>query len=143
MRISAKAEYACIAMYELARSYRDAQPARIKTIAEQHTISPGFLVLILLGPTNDGLVTSRRGAGGGYHLARPPEQVSLADIVHAVDIPVPHGTAGKNKVRSPVQQALRKVWNDIEDQEQSYLRQVHLAELVRRTQGSDLASYQI
>jgi Rrf2 family protein len=152
MRISAKAEYACIAMYELALSRPEAPPARVKTIADRHGISPRFLVQILLQLKNAGLVMSSRGAGGGYHLARPPEKISLADVIEAVDVPSLHGNASRQAARapalsktrtSPIEDALRNVWGEIEKQEERYLRQVTLADLVRQSQDNGVASYQI
>src|SRR3954452_13586856 len=74
MRVSAKAEYACIAMLELASSYGETQPVRVKTIADQHGIPQRFLVQILLQLKGAGYVTSIRGASGGYQLVRPPEE---------------------------------------------------------------------
>src|SRR5438105_14062618 len=127
MRISAKAEYACIAMFELALTHADAAPARVKTIAERHRISPQFLVQILLQLKNAGLVLSSRGAGGGYHLAESPDQISLADIVHAVEPPSGRSRTGS---LSPIMNALRDVWDSIEPQEERCLRDVTLADLV-------------
>ena len=60
MRISAKAEYACIAMIELATSHGEPQPVRIKTIADNHGIPQRFLVQILLQLKGAGLVVSVR-----------------------------------------------------------------------------------
>ena len=85
MRVSAKAEYACVAMMELAGSYSDPQPVRIKAIADAQGIPPRFLVQILLALKTAGLVVSVRGAAGGYQLARPPDSISLASIINAID----------------------------------------------------------
>src|SRR5258708_1237978 len=82
---SAKAEYACIAMLELATQYGDPQPLRLKSIADAHEIPQRFLVQILLHLKGAGLVVSTRGASGGYVLARPPEQISLADVIRVID----------------------------------------------------------
>ena len=64
MRISAKTEYACIAMLELASQYGSGTPVRIRRIAERHDVPPRFLVQILLQLKGAGLVTSVRGAAG-------------------------------------------------------------------------------
>src|SRR3984893_17517508 len=85
MRISAKAEYACVAMLELAANHADAQPVRIKAIADAQGIPPRFLVQILLQLKTAGLVASVRGASGGYQLARAPESISLAAVINAID----------------------------------------------------------
>src|SRR5206468_6866138 len=85
MRVSAKAEYACIAMYELAVNYGDPQPVRVKAIAEAHGIPLRFLVQILLQSKGAGLVASIRGAAGGYQLARSAAEVSLANVINVID----------------------------------------------------------
>ncbi len=86
MRVSAKAQYACIAMLELAAHHGDQHAlVQVKTIADTHGISQRFLVQILLQLKAAGLVRSARGAAGGYQLARPPETVTLADVIHAID----------------------------------------------------------
>src|SRR4051812_21890208 len=85
MRISAKAEYACVAMLELAASYDDPQPVRVKSIADAQGIPQRFLVQILLQLKTAGLVASVRGAAGGYQLAKAPDHISLADVINAID----------------------------------------------------------
>jgi Rrf2 family protein len=87
MRISAKAEYACVAMLELARNYNEAQPLRIKAIADSQGIPPRFLVQILLQLKAAGLVVSARGAAGGYQLSRPPTNITLAEVIKAIEVP--------------------------------------------------------
>ena len=85
MRVSAKAEYACIAAMELAANYADPQPVRVKAIADAHGIPQRFLVQILLQLKGAGLVASIRGAAGGYQLARSPESISLAEVLNTID----------------------------------------------------------
>ena len=85
MLFSAKAEYACVAMLELAARYGDPRPVRLADIADTHGIPQPFLVQILLQLKGAGLVASTRGAAGGYHLARRPEEISLADIITVID----------------------------------------------------------
>src|SRR5436309_15625149 len=89
MRLSAKAQYACIAMLELAQNHPDPQLVQVKTIADTHGISQRFLVQILLQLKVNGLVRSIRGAAGGYQIARRPDSTSLADIINAVEQPAP------------------------------------------------------
>jgi Rrf2 family protein len=144
MRISAKAEYACIAMLHLALNYRSPVPARIKAIADAHGIPQRFLVQILLQLKTAGLVVSVRGASGGYQLARPPEQISLADIIGSVidrtHAQRPELGALRN---SAALKAVRSVWNDIQAEEQRLLEELSLAELGRRSQEKSELSYQI
>src|SRR4051794_2095297 len=87
MLFSAKAEYACVAMLELASRYGDARPVRLSDVADKHGISDRFLVQILLDLKRAGLVDSTRGAAGGYALARRPEEISLYDVLRVIDPP--------------------------------------------------------
>src|SRR3972149_5143078 len=72
MKISAKTEYACIAMMELASQFGTGEPVRIRRIAERHDVPPRFLVQILLQLKGAGLVASIRGAAGGGQLVKTP-----------------------------------------------------------------------
>jgi Rrf2 family protein len=144
MRISAKAEYACVAMLELAANYAEAQPVRIKTIADAQGIPQRFLVQILLQLKTAGLVASVRGASGGYQLARPPASITLASVINAIDdrTLAPRSALAEAN-RSSAVQTLLGVWRAIQAEEQSILQQLTLAELVRRTEQSNALSYQI
>ena len=144
MRVSAKAEYACVAMLELAASHRAPQPLRIKSIADAQGIPQRFLVQILLQLKTAGLVASVRGAAGGYQLARPPEKISLADVIMAID---DRGLTVRSALgeahRSPAVEVLLTTWREVQEQEQRLLESLTLAELLRRAQQTSSASYQI
>ena len=144
MRISAKAEYACVAMLELAANYAEPQPVRIKAIADSQGIPQRFLVQILLQLKTAGLVASVRGAAGGYQLAKPPDGISLAAIINAIDdrALTPRSALGEAH-RSPVVETLLSVWREIQAGQQNMLEQLTLAELMRRTQQANGLSYQI
>ena len=143
MRMSAKAQYACIAMLELARNSRMNQPLQVRNIAEAHGISPRFLVQILLQLKVNGLVRSLRGAAGGYQLARSAENISLADIIHAIDDNVAAlPPTFKSLKPSAASEALKSVFKDVDAKEREMLRAVSLAELLRRSEASEV-SYQI
>jgi Rrf2 family transcriptional regulator, cysteine metabolism repressor len=144
MRVSAKGQYACVAMVELAAHYGDPGPTHIKAIAESHGISQRFLVQILLQLKVNGLVESVRGAAGGYHLARPPERISLADVINAIDHPPPPApTALRGLLPSLAVRALSAVLQEVQAKEQEMLEETTLADLVRRTAQSGTLSYQI
>jgi Rrf2 family cysteine metabolism transcriptional repressor len=85
MRISAKAEYACLAVIELARPGGNGTPRRVRDIAEAQGIPERYLVQILLQLKAAGIVQSSRGSDGGYHLVRRAEEMTVADIVRAID----------------------------------------------------------
>src|SRR5207248_3700059 len=120
MRASAKAEYACVAMIELAANYAEPQPVRVKAIADAHGIPPRFLVQILLQLKGAGLVASIRGASGGYQLARRPDQISLADVMNVIDRQ-PRAKGTNHGAPTPVTEALRSIWAEIEAEEQRML----------------------
>ena len=86
MRVSAKADYAIRAAVELAAAGEG--PVKGDRIAQAQDIPSNFLENILGDLRNAGLVASRRGADGGYWLARPAEEISLANIIRAVDGPL-------------------------------------------------------
>src|SRR5437870_9453437 len=120
MRVSAKAEYACVAMLELAANHGDPQPVRVKAIADAHGIPLRFLVQILLQLKGAGLVVSTRGAAGGYRLARPPEQISLAHVINVTDRQsAPRFDPALTLSRAV--QAVRLVWSEIQAEEQRML----------------------
>src|SRR3954454_19660991 len=106
MKISAKAEYACLAMLALARPRSGGAPVRIREIAESHSIPERYLVQILLQLKGAGLVTSTRGASGGYRLARPAEDIMLGEVLNAIDGP----GEPPREAHEPAAQALALVW---------------------------------
>ena len=87
MKISAKAEYACLAVLALARKSAEDPPVRIREISAAHGIPERYLVQILLQLKGAGLVMSTRGAAGGYRLARPAASISLGEVLTAIDGP--------------------------------------------------------
>ncbi len=86
MRVSAKADYALRAVAELAAA--DAGPLKRERIAAAQRIPMDYLENILLELKHVGIVQSQRGAAGGFRLARPPDEISLADVIRAVDGPM-------------------------------------------------------
>lgn len=143
MKISAKAEYACVAMVELASRFTTGQPVQIKTIAELHDISPRFLVQILLQLKGAGLVASSRGSAGGYQLARVPESITLAEVIYCIDRSPQAPAAFSDLPRSSVVQTLRELWREVTSAEQMLLARTSLADLLKRSQEGEGLSYQI
>lgn len=88
MKISAKAEYAVRAALELAASYSSETPVKAELISRAQDIPAKFLESILLDLRRADLVRSQRGAVGGYWLSRRPSEVTIADIIRAVDGPL-------------------------------------------------------
>ncbi|GIW96592.1 MAG: Rrf2 family transcriptional regulator [Pirellulaceae bacterium] len=141
MTVSAKTEYACLAMLELAAHFGRGEPLRIRQIAEKHGIPSRFLVQILIQLRNAGLVVSTRGATGGYQLARDPRTISLAEVVNVAE-----GVSETTSVAapdSPFRGVLIALWNEAARQRQQLLESVSLAELVDRASRSPQPMYYI
>ena len=133
MKVSAKTEYACIAVMELAANYGSPEPVRIRNIAERHFVPPRFLVQILLQLKGAGIVASTRGASGGYNLIPRPEDVTLGHVMGIIDGPmqVPKRTFDPTS-ESEASRILNDVWEVAEHQRQDYLNNITFADLVKR-----------
>jgi len=98
--LSNKAKYGLKAMLVLAERRGAAQPTGILEIAQDQNIPKKFLDAILLELRRSGLVHSRKGRGGGYALAKPPEEISVGRIVRVLDGPLaPIACASKTAYR--------------------------------------------
>lgn len=141
MKFSAKTEYACLAMLELARAYETGEPVRIRTIADEHGIPSRFLVQILLQLKGAGLAASTRGAAGGYQLAKPPDEITLEEVMSVVDgqDKLPNPAAAK----SPIRRALLKAWRDVATSRLEMLRDITFADLAARASGELEQMYHI
>ena len=135
MLFSAKAEYACVAMLELAARYGDPRPARLADVADKHGIPPRFLVQILLDLKRAGLVASTRGAAGGYTLARSPDDVTLYDVLKVIDPPEQPDRSDDKLQPTVFVHNVRAVWDRMVDAQQAILKRTTLADLVQQSQG--------
>jgi Rrf2 family protein len=86
-QLSKRTQYSLRALYALSRNY-GRQPVLITRIAEEEAIPKKFLEQILLSLKKCGLVSSKRGKGGGYSLARPPDQITVAAVIRLIDGPL-------------------------------------------------------
>src|SRR5271166_5169943 len=108
MNTSVKGEYALHAIFDLA-SQRPGEPVRIAEIARRQKIPQKFLELILAGLKQSGFVESRRGAEGGYLLARPAESITVGEVLRSVE-----GThAGKGRSRRKTQTPFTDMWQQV------------------------------
>ncbi|HET7326094.1 MAG TPA: Rrf2 family transcriptional regulator [Nocardioidaceae bacterium] len=87
MRVSAKSDYALRALIEIAQ-HADDGPVSAEQIGRRQDIPHGFLQSILADLRRAGVVMSQRGQSGGWRLSRPAEEVSVADVIRAVDGPL-------------------------------------------------------
>ena len=133
MKVSAKAEYACLAVLALAEQGPDAPPLRIREISESHGIPERYLVQILLQLKGSGLVASTRGAAGGYRLARDPETISIREVLSAVDGPDASVRELPQANRNAAQ-SLGRLWDRVREAERAVLDQTTVATLVAQSQ---------
>lgn len=134
MNISSRCEYACRALIELARVHHTQAPITATVIAERRRIPEKYLVHILLQMKRVGLIRSLRGAQGGYMLAKPPEKITLLDIVEAIDGPVLQPQAGDREEAKD----LEPVWKDAARRVENALRETSLRDIVEQVTASNM-----
>ncbi|MCK2214136.1 Rrf2 family transcriptional regulator [Actinomadura sp. ATCC 31491] len=127
MRVSARTDYALRAVSELAAAPPGPVPA--ERIAAAQNIPRRFLDNILLQLRRAGLIHSLRGPEGGYWLARPPEEITLADVVLVVEgKPEYQERGGYPGVAKP----LAEVWTALREHEERLLAEITFAQIVER-----------
>lgn len=127
VNLSAKTEYACIAVLELAARYASDEPVRIRDIAEKHGVPSRFLVQILLQLKGLGIVASTRGAAGGYQLVRPPSEITLEQVMSAME-----GTMeikSNATVSTPITRTLAKAWQQLVTEQRVFLQGITFGDL--------------
>jgi Rrf2 family protein len=131
VRVSAKADYAIRAAVELAAAGDG--PTKGEQLAQAQRIPPNFLENILGDLRNAGIVASRRGADGGYWLARAADEVSLADVIRAVDGPLANvrGVRSEQLEYHGTAEGLRDVWVAVRATLRAVLERVTLADVAR------------
>ena len=132
MRVSAKVDYALRAMLELAAA---GGLVKGEHIATAQGIPQKFLETILTELRHAELVASRRGVEGGYALARPAEEISLADVIRAVEGPIAtvRGVRPDEVVYRGAASALGAVWIELRVAIRGVLEETTLADVVARS----------
>lgn len=134
MNISGRCDYACRAMLELALHYETGQPIPAQTIAGVRNIPEKYLTHILLQLKRARLAKSTRGAQGGYALSKPPREISLCDIIEAIDGPILaptlHGNEGSNEPCS--------FWPKIAANVIYILQEITLSDMLDMTQKNNM-----
>lgn len=138
VRISAKADYAVRASIELA-SEEVVTPVKGERIADAQKIPLRFLENILGELRHAGLVQSQRGAEGGYWLSRPPDEITLAEIIRAVEGPLAttRGERPEDLEYRGASEPLQMVWIALRANIREVLESVSLADIV----GDDLPGW--
>jgi Rrf2 family protein len=126
MNISVKGQYALSAVFDLALANQNT-PVKIADIARRQKIPQKFLELILAGLKQGGFVESRRGAEGGYLLARPPETIHVGEVVRYVE----GSKNSRGRLRRKGESPLGDLWQRVDDAVSEVLDRTTFADLVR------------
>ena len=109
MNISVKGEYALQAIFDLA-TQKPGEPVKIADIARRQKIPQKFLELILAGLKQGGFVESRRGAEGGYLLARPADSLTVGEVLRFVEGP----QTAKGRPRRKAETPFSEMWQQVD-----------------------------
>ena len=134
MRISVKVDYAVRAMCQLAAETADSdEPVKADVLARAQGIPVKFLLGILADLKRAHLLRSQRGADGGYSLARPATEISLADVIRAIDGPLAnvHDSSLAALEYEGAAHGLKEVWMAVRAALRSVLELVSLADMAK------------
>jgi len=139
VKVSTRGDYACRALLSLALHAHTEGPTSVRDIAERTALPQPYLEQILLALKGAGLVRSKRGVGGGYVLAHPPSEITLADILAAVDGPIVAGEFGEPHQNGACdhegQCVLLAIWGEVGEHLRRYLGQMNLEEIMLMARG--------
>ncbi len=134
MKISVKVDYACRVLAEMARLHGSGEYTQIDPLAKAEAVPVNFLAQILCELRDGGLITSKRGIQGGYALARPPDQITLYDIMKVIDGEL-IGFSGNYEGRTG--QRMKEVWTDLRTVLEEKARDCTLDSLITKS-GSEM-----
>jgi Rrf2 family iron-sulfur cluster assembly transcriptional regulator len=139
MRLTTKGRYAVTAMLDLAL-HAQQDPVNLADISERQSISISYLEQLFAKLRKGGLVSSVRGPGGGYQLARDGGRIFIAEIIDAVDESVDATRcAGQGDCQQGVTCLTHELWSDLSDQIHGFLSRISLDELVNRREVQAVA----
>jgi len=124
---SVKGDYALQAIFDLASQPRG-EPVKIAEIAQRQHIPQKFLELILSGLKQGGFVESRRGAEGGYLLARPADSITVGEVLRFVEGPA----QGKARHRKKAETPFTAMWHDVDQPVSQIIDHTTFADLLRQ-----------
>ena len=139
MKLSVKTDYAARAVLELSAHPVDGPTNRVEDLAAVVGTSPNYLVQILIELKAAGLVSSVRGKGGGYRLAKVPQKITLGDVWRAVDGEMLDSPALTDDQCAPV---LREAWKGLKETVNTAADELTFAQLLEAS-GRDKEMYYI
>ncbi|WP_350344830.1 Rrf2 family transcriptional regulator [Proteinivorax tanatarense] len=129
MKISAKGDYACKAVLELALKYSQGKPVQIGEIAKNQKIPLKYLEQILVVLKKGGLAKSKRGAEGGYLLAKEPQNITVADVITLTDGPFVTTPCSDDKCETYDDCCFLPIWSRLEKEIHKVLSETDFAQL--------------
>ncbi|MDP5054801.1 MAG: Fe-S cluster assembly transcriptional regulator IscR [Congregibacter sp.] len=143
MRLTTKGRYAVTAMLDLALNEARG-PIRLAAISERQGISLSYLEQLFAHLRRQNLVRSVRGPGGGYRLKRVAEDISIAEVISAVNEDTDATRCGgKGDCHEGETCLTHHLWMDLSDQIKSFLSEISLADLVARREIQDISEKQV
>jgi len=143
MKLPAKIDYAYKAIIELAIRYKADTPIQLSVISEAQDIPEKFLIQLLLRLKSANITNSSRGMSGGYYLTRPPSQISLADVVRAIDDSIIEAPKeAKCPKVSDADKLISRIWGDIAKDTIKRLEEMTFDKLISKI-GNHQLTYQI
>lgn len=148
MKLSTKTRYGLRAIIEIAKTYNNKVPAKRKDIALTHNISEAYLENILIILKNSGIIEAVRGSNGGYILNRPPSELTVLEVVEALEGKitivdcVDSESQEKNCVRFSNCVA-RSVWKEISDIVREKLGKITIQNLLDKENNEYIPMYSI
>ncbi|MBU2916617.1 Fe-S cluster assembly transcriptional regulator IscR [Psychrosphaera sp. F3M07] len=142
MKLTSKGRYAVTAMLDVSL-HTDSGPVPLTDISERQGISLSYLEQLFAKLRKHELVSSVRGPGGGYFLSRDAKEISIREVIAAVDESVDATKCqGKGNCQSGTTCLTHHLWSDLSEQIESFLSEISLGELVERNNVQDVARRQ-
>jgi len=143
MKLTSRGRYAVTAMLDMALRGHEAR-ITLNEISQRQDISLSYLEQIFARLRKGGLVTSMRGPGGGYRLARPASEISVADIIHAVDeVLDARYCHGERDCHNGGECLSHQLWNDLSERIENYLRGITLQQLIDQRRAAPVETAEI
>ena len=140
MRLTTKGRYAVTAMLDLSLNY-GVRPITLADISDRQGISLSYLEQLFSNLRRQGLVSSSRGPGGGYRLSRSADEVTVLDIISAVDEKVDTTRCeGKGNCSNGEQCLSHEIWHSLSEQIKMYLGGITLGQVVKDHQMNNVTS---
>lgn len=140
MKVSTRGDYAARALLSLSLHGETTGPTTVREIAERTGLPQPYLEQILLALKGAGIVRSKRGVGGGYILAREPSEITLAQVIRAVDGPITLGDFGEPHTGGACdhegQCVLLAVWSNVGNAMRAMLEGFTLEDIAQMARGS-------